>query len=1119
MFEGKLTQIRQALILSLLIMILSAAAAAQTVTGTVKGTVLDVNGAIVVGASVEIVNTDTGLKRNLTTGNDGSYIATFLPLGSYRVTASQTGFGVVTRENVEVLLNQTSQVDFKLDPSVTAEVTITDEPAPINTTNAQIAGSLTSEQILERPVANQTNFLTLAETFTGFQENPTSGQNNPTSSSGSSVNFNGTGTRGATFQINGVNNDDSSENQNRQGVSLATIKEFQVITNNFTAEFGRGYGAVVLVQTLSGTNNLRGSAYIFHNDSALNAKSFFSHGKKPVARRNQFGVTAGFPILRNRLFGFVSFDRLENTGSNTYTRDVFLPSERDPANWFRITPANDTPANRAFIQSVINRFPATLLPNDPANRSPRTYVGEQGFDFPAEDYSGRFDWNPRQSDTVFARYQYTRQQFIADDIIIGERADQNNKQQNLGVTWTHIFNPQLVGEFRYGLGLRTTLVNITAGNDTPIIRFFNPVSIGSSIIGNSAAFPIQRYQTDNQFVYNLSATLGSRHFLKLGTDIRDQKLDDLADNSSRGFYNFNATTCNGVTYGSGFTAFLNGCVNNYQKGYGNFFLENRIGESNFYAEDNWRILSNLTLNLGVRYEYVNAPRERNNKIDYQYNDDRDNIEPRLGFAYSPSFQDGILSVLFGQSGDSSIRGGYGIYHGRLFQSVFAQSGASVRTNTPNAFFYNQTGAAGSGFFPTNLQDPTGGFVFVPGVEPTARYSKSLVVDPNLEMPYTKQWNLTYERQLPWSSALRISYTGNRGYGLLRYNFGNAPLNDPNGVLVTDHPNNAPSVLYTAPNRTPGDPRGVDVRGQILRPAANVLCAGTGLPNVPVTTQCPVAVPLGPLEYSFRIPRTNERRPDGRFAGNLEVSNGAFTWYDGLQVELSKRLSNGLNFQAAYTWSKSMDTTSEVTAVGTGDTNQTGNDLKQAKALSRFHTPHRFTFFGTYRIPFLADRKDIIGQVLGGWQISTVFKWVHGTPFTVTGTGVDLNFDNFAESRPALLDPSILGRTIGNPETSVSLLPASAFRQATLADLNCCILGRNTFYIDGVKNVDLALSKKFLMPFERHSLSVRADFFNAFNRVQWGFPNLTYTSSAFGQITGTATQYAPRTIQFSLRYLF
>jgi len=191
----------------------------------------------------------------------------------------------------------------------------------------------------------------------------------------------------------------------------------------------------------------------------------------------------------------------------------------------------------------------------------------------------------------------------------------------------------------------------------------------------------------------------------------------------------------------------------------------------------------------------------------------------------------------------------------------------------------------------------------------------------------------------------------------------------------------------------------------------------------------------------------------------------------------------------------------------------------SKGHSRFHTPHRFTFFGTYRIPFLDKRKDIIGQVFGGWQVSTVFKWVHGTPFTVSGAGVDLNFDNFAESRPVILDPSILGRTIGNPNTSRELLPASAFRQATLADLDCCILGRNTFYVDGVKNVDLALSKVFLMPFEGHSLTFRADLFNAFNWVQFGFPNTSYTSPSFGQITGTATQYAPRSVQFSLRYLF
>ncbi|MEO7658449.1 MAG: carboxypeptidase-like regulatory domain-containing protein, partial [Pyrinomonadaceae bacterium] len=271
---------------------------AQTVSGTLRGTITDSNGAVIPNASVTVRNKETGLERTVVTSNDGLYNIPFLPIGTYDVEATRTDFNKVIRSDVRVGLNETMVVSLRLDPSVTGEVTVTDETAAINTTNAQIAGTLSSSQIQERPVANQGNFLTLAETFTGFQENPTSGQNNPTASSGSSINFNGTGTRGATFQINGVNNDDSSENQNRQGASLATVKAFQVITNNFTAEFGRGYGAVVLVQTLSGTNKIKGSAYWYHADQALNAKSFFSHGKKPVTRRNQYGAVGGFPIWR-----------------------------------------------------------------------------------------------------------------------------------------------------------------------------------------------------------------------------------------------------------------------------------------------------------------------------------------------------------------------------------------------------------------------------------------------------------------------------------------------------------------------------------------------------------------------------------------------------------------------------------------------------------------------------------------------------------------------------------------------------------------------------------------------------------------------------------------------------
>jgi hypothetical protein len=1126
--------IKRLVALAACVLCLCAAAFAQTVTGTLQGTVKDPNGAVVPGATVAISNVETGQERTLTTNEEGFYVATYLPVGTYHVTATGQGFGSVRREGVGVLLNQAVLADLTLSPTVGETVTVTTNEEPINISNAEVKGRLNAQEILDKPTFNQSNFLTLAETFTGFQENPTSGQNNPTASSGSSINFNGTGTRGATFQINGVNNDDSSENQNRQGASLSTIKEFQVITNNFTAEFGRGYGAVVLVQTKSGTNELHGDVYWYHNDSALNAtNNVFSPGaRKGVTRRNQFGFTSGFPVFKNRLFGFVSLDHTENSGANNISRDVFTVAERNPASWFLQTPANDTPSNRAFIKSVIDRF-AGVLPNGAANE-PRTWRGQQGFDFPARDYSGRFDWNPREADNIFGRWQYTRQRFVADDVIPGERADQNHKQQNIGLTWTHLFSPTVVGEFRYGLGLRTTLVNIADGNDTPVIRFTNPAPVGTqTVIGNAGNFPIQRYQTDNQFVYNVSVT-GGKHFIKAGTDIRRQRLDDLADNFSRGFYQFNSVTCNGFTYRdptitnaanptgipSAFYSFLNGCVNNFQKGYGPFFLENRINESNFYVEDNWKVSESLTLNLGARYEYVSAPQEAADRLDYLFGADKDNIEPRVGFAWSPRFESGFLGNLFGGAGRSSIRGGYGIYHGRLFQSVFSQGGATVRFNPPNAFFFNQTAPSNNAFNATDYADPTRGFNFVPGPQ-TTRHTLTLI-DPGLEMPYTQQWTLSFERQLPFSSAMRVTYTGNRGIGLLRYSLQNLPLNDPAGVVVSNHPNNAPAVLYTAAQRTAGDPRAVDVRGQSLRPAADVVCAGTGLPGIVVSTTCPVAVPLGAFEYSRLVPRTNERRPEGLYTTNVQVSNASWSYYHGMQAEWTKRLSHNVNFQASYTFSKSIDTTSEATFVGAGDTNQTGNNARDARGLSRFHTPHRFTFYGTYRTPWFRNEHGLLGQTLGGWQFSTVVKLAKGTPFTITSPAQDLDFDGFSEARPVLLDPSVLGNSVNHPLTSQQSLPASAFRALTITDVgrDLPLVGRNMFFLDGVKNVDFAMAKTFPLPWEGHKFHLRADFFNAFNHVQYGFPvSLDVTSINFGRITGTATQYAPRNVQVSLRYQY
>ena len=1077
--------------LALLVALLfPAVLAAQTVTGTLQGTVKDSTGGVLPGATVSSRNVDTAQARTTVSNEAGYYVQPFLPIGRYEVSVSLAGFKTVVRQQVAVTLNDTRVENFDLAPATLTEtLTVTAAAAPINTTSGEIKHSLDEQQIADRPTANRGSFLALAETFAGFAENPTSGQNNPTSSSGSSINFNGTGTRGATFQINGVNNDDSSENQNRQGVALSTVKEFQVISNSYSAEFGRGYGAVVLVQTKSGTNQWHGDLYNFHQDSSWNATSAFSL-TKPNNQRDQAGFTAGFPVRRDRLFAFVSADHKRFEGLQTYTRDLFLASERAQP---RLTRDNDTPANRAFIESVLARFP-DVTPNDP--RSPRTYQTGQSINQPAGDHSARLDWNANPSHTLWGRYQFTRQIFESDDVIIGEQARQNNRQGNLGVTWTHVLGRATVGELRYGLGLRLTRVDIAAGNDTPIVRFAaSPVS--QSIIGNAGTFPINRDQTDQQVVYNLSRLFGQRHHVKAGVDLRLSRLDDLADSFSRGFWSY-TNNCGGVIYPSSYAAFLDGCVASFQRAWGPFFLENRLNEYNLYAEDSWRLRPNLTFNAGVRYELVQAPREARDRLAYGFRNDTNNLQPRLALAWTPSWSRGLAG---GAAGNFSIRGGFGLYDGRLFQSVFSQTGASLRTNPPNALNQTFSGLPNG----LNVSDPTGGFVFVPGPQ-TVRHALA-IADGDLEMPRTRQWNLTVERRLPLNSTLRVSYTGTRGEGLLKYALGNLPVSPLVGsIRVADHPNNAPAAGFP------------DLRGRVIdRIATDVRCAGTGLPGITVNDQCPQAVPIADDEISFRVPRTNERRPDPRHTTNTIVSNGAQSWYDGLQVEWTRRFSRGLWFQTSYTASRSEDTTSEATALGAGDTNQLGPDSKYARGYARFHTPHRFTFNGSYRLPFWRERPGVAGALFGGWTVSAIVRLAHGTPFTISDSLRDLNFDGFSEARPILLDPSILGATVADPGTSTSTLARDKFRTAQFGEV-ADLIGRNTFFGDGPATADLGIYKAFRVT-AGHTVTMRLEAFNAFNKVQYGFPTTDLSNVNFGRILGGATSYSPRSLQLGVQYKF
>ncbi|PYQ49263.1 MAG: hypothetical protein DMF59_14015, partial [Acidobacteria bacterium] len=663
--------------------------------------------------------------------------------------------------------------------------------------------------------------------------------------------------------------------------------------------------------------------------------------------------------------------------------------------------------------------------------------------------------------------------------------------------YTHVLGPNIVGEFRFGLGLRKTHVDIQAGNDTPIVRYTNLTR--TPIIGNSGAFPIHRDQRDRQFVYNLSGLLFTNHALKAGTDIRRQSLDDLADNFSRGFWTFRAASC-GQTFANDFAAMMAGCVRNFQKGYGNFFLENRINEENFYVQDDWHLFSNTTLNLGLRYEYVDVPKEIKHRVDYQFKGSG-YFDPRLGFAQTIGLDNRFLNLLTGGPDQAVVRGGWGRFHGRVFQSIFSQNGANLRNNPPNGVSLNI-------FDLTNLADPTNGFVFTPGVPPSIRVGGLLFVDPNLKMPSTNQWNVTFERAFILNSSLRLSYVSKRSKDLLRYVPDNLPL-DPRTVgpvTVVDHPFNAPAAGFP------------DLRGKQITKFNSDPCAGTGLPGVATNAACPVAVPLADNEFSFRVPRYNERRPDPRWTTNLRVRNDAESDYRAVEFEWAKRFSPNLHFQLSYTYSRYFDNNSEATFVGGGDSNGQGPIAKKyAWGHSRFDSPHRITLYGTYMLPFFRNRKDVLGLLLGGWQVAPVYRYSTGTPFTVTSNAVDLDLDSFSESRPVLVDPSVLGTKLNDPRTSQQKLPASAFRNPQFGDTIDMLVPRNAFRIGDTKQLDLGIYKSFPLP-HGESLIVRFEGFNLTNYSQFGFPASTNINLAsFATLTGQAN--TPRVLQVGVRYLY
>jgi len=1064
--------------------------------------VLDASGAVMAGAKVAVQDQDTGLARATTSNQEGFYQLTFLPVGNYTVTAEATGFSPA-RRTAPVELNSTRVVHLQLQPAtVSTQVTVVEEVPLLDTTRGDVKSNIDQTVIEERPLPSR-NFLSLVEMLPGFQSTGGySGVNNPTLSSGSYVSFNGTGSRSAAFQIDGVSNDDSSEGINRQNVNISAIKQFQVLTNAYSAEFGRAGGAVVLVQTKSGANRVHGDAYEYFQNQLLNANGFFanSYGRKadgsmvsPRApyRRNQFGYTIGGPLRKNRLFFFHSFEQTRLVQYNTYTRWIFLPTEKlqigDCPLCLKPEAHPNVEADRKFLQSILDRFPQ-VTPNNPA-ACDHCYTETKAAYYPDQDYSGRLDYHPTQRDTVALRYQYSRQRRKPYPLIWGETAFQNNKQQNVGLTATHMFTARTWGEFRFGVGMRTTLVDISSGNDTPIVRISNPTAYTTTTMGSAGQFPIHRYQTDYQYVYNLSHVRG-RHVFKTGIDFRRQHLDDLADNYSRGWWTFAATGVLGSpTRYEGWENFLRGYVTSFEKGYGNFTTLNRLGESNQYVMDDFRLTPSLTLNLGFRWEVVLKPSEVNGKTRYEYNAFTKGLQPRFGFAWSPKPRSGFWSRLTGGEGRSAVRGGFGLFHNRIFQSVFSQGGISLRSLPPWGVY--------KAFDPTfSVADPSGGFAYTPNYDP----GRITIVrtDPHLGMPAIQQYHLTVERQGPAGITVSVGYNRTRGIGLLQNQITNRarfPFLSP-----------MDGVLYDQIDPDLGN----------TRPA--------------------------PGYISLAQPRTNQRRPDPRYGAVYWIANGSWSYFNSLRLEAKKRLSHGLHWQVYYTWGKSIDTGSDVTA---GVTLTEAGSARSLRGLSDFDQRHRFNVNYRYALPWLAKAPGLRRAALGGWILTGTLTFASGNPFTVS-SGYDLNADGVTNERPILLDASLYHRSVDNgridpgsgQQISLRQLPVAGFyptfrtpqaqRPFDPGGSGQDSVGRNVFFGSGLKRFDLGLYKEFAVR-EGHKLTLRTEMYGVANTPRFAFPSRSVLTQSFGAVSGTYNPFnyvgaslndtANRVIQLALRYTF
>jgi hypothetical protein len=1058
----------------LTLLFLGAPSAAQVTTGSLQGVVFDQNKGILANASVKVTNAETGQAREAQSNAQGFYrVTNLIPGKSYKIEVKVTGFATRTLENVPVLLGTENNVDVTLSVATSQEVIqVTGDTTLIETTQSQLSTQYSPRQVTQLPF-NGGAVDTLALLTPGVL---TPGDTDFTNGVG--ISANGNRGRSNNFQIDGQdNNDNSVAGPSLTLTNTEAVGAFQVITNTFSAEFGRNSGAQVNLITKPGTNNFHGSVFEYLRNSAINSRDnldkksqanfgfLSSNGfsafsglagrEKDPFTNNRFGGALGGPIKQNKSFFFVTYQgdrqRGEFSANNLGTDAVtFTPQSASLAAQLFPNPATAALTSTAigggpaFVKGVGQFLIAPLTQDKDGNgvADNLTFSGNglsQGLfvnvggvvtpllfgesarilrnDSSEDQVITREDFNLTDKDIVSVRYIYdnSRNPLAAGRFLAGAVFDVPSKNNNLGVTYTRTLNPRFVNEGRFNFSrLDVKFGDPNGTKPGPGIQFSGTRNLSGDLsltFGTQNNLPQSRVVDVYQYQDTVSATLGT-HGLKFGADIRQQKVNNFFLPNFLGTYNFssggtipsgtpflraNGTSRTGAT-ATAFENFLLGRPQQITFALGNPNIKTKQNDFFSFFQDDWRVRPSLTLNLGVRYELSTQPfnpivdqvnareADPNRAIFNQAFDlstrtaqkvptDKNNIAPRVGFAYSPNFE------RFGSrftNGRFVVRGNFGISYDPGFFNIVL--------NTVTAAPYAATGTVrqtpggpGSVNFPF-LPNTTAQLNTTPGTNGgDPRLFSQTRVDPNFRNPYTMSFGLGIQQELARDTVLEVRYVGSRLVGQFQTVNGN-----PNVQFL----NRAAQCMGLAPGAF-----------------SNGLVVGTPAAFAQDACDGPSIAGLAAAGFNNRLDANGlALAGNGRLNPNFGPvrlrNNGATATYNSLQARLDTRIAKQLTLNANYTFSRNIDNSSEIFSTGGGgqgvaDPQRFFDSTGGERGLSAFHQKHNFTTNFTYDFPFAREQRGVIGKLLGGYQLSSIMRFGSGrayTPINVFGT-YDTTFEN------------------------------------------------------------------------------------------------------------------------------